>query len=188
MRIGQRRRPPLEERRVGKVSGDVAGGVGAYGQTVAGDPRGDRSEEGVDRAVVAEEPGPVAGAGGVCCAPEPLDPRDAHVSAVDADLRGLPPTLVAYGGDEMFRDPIRRFVDRLERAGVDATAIEERAMFHVFPILMPWAEASGRVYRAVGRFVRERLEAAATSSTLLGEGVSTRGDRHDRHESTRGAD
>jgi acetyl esterase/lipase len=87
-----------------------------------------------------------------------LDPRDARVAAADADLRGFPPTLVAYGGDEMFRDPIRCFVDRLERAGVDTTAIEEPAMFHVFPILMPWADASGRVYRAVGRFVRERLE------------------------------
>jgi epsilon-lactone hydrolase len=88
-----------------------------------------------------------------------LDPHDARVSAIDADLRGLPPTFVAYGGDEMFRDPIRRFVERLEVSGVDATAIEEPDMFHVFPILMPWADASRRVYRAVARFVRERLEA-----------------------------
>lgn len=87
-----------------------------------------------------------------------LDPHDARVSAVDGDLRGFPPALVAFGGEEMFRDPIQRFVERLGDAGVDVTAIEEPAMFHVFPILMPWAEASGRVYRAVGRFVRERLE------------------------------
>jgi acetyl esterase/lipase len=86
-----------------------------------------------------------------------LDPHDAHISAVDADLHGFPPTLVAFGSDEMFRDPIRRFVDRLERAGVGVTAIEEPAMFHVFPILMPWADASRRVYRAVARFVTERL-------------------------------
>jgi hypothetical protein len=31
-------------------------------------------------------------------------------------------------------------------------------MFHVFPILMPWADASARVYHAVGAFVRRRLE------------------------------
>ena len=30
-------------------------------------------------------------------------------------------------------------------------------MFHVFPILMPWADASRRVYRAVGEFVDRRL-------------------------------
>lgn len=90
-----------------------------------------------------------------------LDPHDARVSANDAELRGFPPTFVAFGGDEMFRDPIRRFVDRLERSGVETTAIEEPGMFHVFPILMPWADASSRVYRAVGRFVRERLEGGA---------------------------
>ena len=32
-----------------------------------------------------------------------LDPHDARVSAVDADLRGFPPTFVAFGGDEMLR-------------------------------------------------------------------------------------
>jgi len=90
-----------------------------------------------------------------------VDPHDVRVSAVDADLAGFPPTFVASGGDEMFRDPIRRFVARLADAGVDTTAIEEPAMFHVFPILMPWADASARVYRALGRFVRARVPAEA---------------------------
>jgi len=86
-----------------------------------------------------------------------LEPRDERVAVADVDLLGFPPTFVAYGGDEMFRDPIRRFVARLERAGIDTTAIEEPDMFHVFPILMPWADASGRVYRALGDFARKRL-------------------------------
>jgi acetyl esterase/lipase len=88
-----------------------------------------------------------------------LAPRDERIAASDADLRGFPPVLVAFGSDEMFRDPIRRFVGRLQRAGVETTAIEEPGMFHVFPILMPWADASRRVYRAVGAFVRGRLAA-----------------------------
>jgi len=90
-----------------------------------------------------------------------LEPRDERVSVADADVRGFPPTFVAFGGDEMFRDPIRRFAQRLERSGVDTLAIEEPGMFHVFPILMPWADASRRVYRAVGAFVRERLAGGA---------------------------
>ena len=90
-----------------------------------------------------------------------LDPHDTRVSPVDADLQGFPPTFVAFGGEEMFRDPIRRFIERMERAGVDVSAIEEPDMFHVFPILMPWADASGRVYRAVGSFVRKRIDAGA---------------------------
>jgi epsilon-lactone hydrolase len=83
--------------------------------------------------------------------------RGAAVSAVDQDVSGWPPTFVSFGGDEMFRDAIRLFVQHLEKAGVDTVAIEEPGMFHVFPILMPWAEGSRRVYRAVGDFADAHL-------------------------------
>jgi epsilon-lactone hydrolase len=84
-------------------------------------------------------------------------PAEQSVSAVDQDVAGWPPTFVSFGGDEMFRDSIRRFVHNLDEAGVDTVAIEEPGMFHVFPILMPWAEASRRAYRAFGDFVRDHL-------------------------------
>jgi epsilon-lactone hydrolase len=86
-----------------------------------------------------------------------VDPASGSVSAVDQDVSAWPPTFVSFGGDEMFRDSIRRFVEHLEAAGVDTVALEEPGMFHVFPILMPWAEGSRRTYRAVGEFVRSRL-------------------------------
>lgn len=89
-----------------------------------------------------------------------LDARNPAVSAIDADLHGFPPTFVAFGGDEMFRDAIRRFVERLKTAGIDTTAIEEPAMFHAFPLLVPWADASERVYRTVGDFVTKQLDHA----------------------------
>jgi acetyl esterase/lipase len=85
------------------------------------------------------------------------DPDSASVSAVDQDVTGWPPTFVSFGGDEMFRDAIRRFVDQLEDVDVDTTVLEEPGMFHVFPILMPWAEGSRRAYRAVGEFVESHL-------------------------------
>lgn len=88
-----------------------------------------------------------------------IDPHNKFVSAVYADLSRYPPTLVAFGDEEMFRDPIRKFVARLDEADIDVTVIEEPAMFHVFPMLMPWADASRRVYRAVGEFVRDVLPA-----------------------------
>ena len=69
--------------------------------------------------------------------------------AVDADLSGFPPTCVTWGGDEMFRDPIRRYVDRLRAAGVPTDAQEFEGMFHVFQILMPWADDSREVSRHV---------------------------------------
>ena len=71
-----------------------------------------------------------------------FDASSGYVSAVDADLDGFPPAAVSWGGDEMFRDPIRRFVERLEKAGVPTHAHEVPGMFHVFQILMPWAEPS----------------------------------------------
>ncbi len=87
------------------------------------------------------------------------DPDAAPVSAVDQDVEGWPPTFVSFGGDELFRDGIRLFVDHLGEAGVDTSVLEEPGMFHVFPILMPWAEASRRTYQAVGDFVARHLPA-----------------------------
>jgi len=82
-----------------------------------------------------------------------VEPTDARVSALDADMDEYPPVLVAFGDDEMFRDPIRRFVEQLESVGVPTTVIEAPGMFHVFPILMPWAVTSRRVLREAGEFV-----------------------------------
>ncbi len=97
------------------------------------------------------------------------DPGAGYVSAVDQDVTGWPPTLVAYGDDEMFRDPIRRFVAHLEASGVETVALEEAGMFHVFPILMPWAAASRRVFRAVSAFVADRLAEADRQVTTDAE-------------------
>jgi len=81
-----------------------------------------------------------------------VDASSGYVSAVEADLGGFPNTAVSWGGDEMFLDPVRRFVERLEKAGVATHAHEVEGMFHVFRILMPWAEASRTVYDHVARF------------------------------------
>ncbi len=82
---------------------------------------------------------------------------DGSVSAIDQDVSGWPPAFVSFGSDEMFRDAIREFVAHLDASGVDTAALEEPGMFHVFPILMPWADASRRTYRAVGEFVAAHL-------------------------------
>ena len=79
------------------------------------------------------------------------------MSAVDADLSGFPPTFVSWGGDEMFRDAIRRYVERLDHGGVVRVAHEEPGMYHVFPIVVPWAQSSRRVHQAVGAFVHGRF-------------------------------
>lgn len=90
-----------------------------------------------------------------------VDPADGRVSAVHAEVETYPPTFVASGGREMFRDAIRRLVDRMEAAGLDVEALEEPGMFHVFPILMPWASASRRVVAAIDDFVDRQVVLAA---------------------------
>jgi len=85
------------------------------------------------------------------------DPASPEVSALHQDLSGWPPTFVAFGGDEMLRDSIRRFTARLEEAGVPTESHEEPGMFHVFPILMPWAAASRRVHTRAAAFVDARF-------------------------------
>lgn len=80
-----------------------------------------------------------------------VDAHTAIVSTVYADLSGFPNALVAFGDSEIFRDAIRRFVARLEGAGVPTVVREERDMFHVYMILMPWAPASQRLYRLIDR-------------------------------------
>lgn len=80
-----------------------------------------------------------------------IAPNDERVSAINAmaDPEWFPPTFVCWGADEMFRDGIREFADNLSEAGVPMHAMEEEGMFHVFPILMPWAESSKRVFRSL---------------------------------------
>lgn len=83
-----------------------------------------------------------------------LDPRDAIVSAVNADPQCFPPMIVATGGDEMFHDAIVRFTKRLTDAGVRVVLFDEPDMFHVYMVLMPWMHASRRLYDAIAEVFR----------------------------------
>ncbi|UPG66340.1 alpha/beta hydrolase [Gordonia hongkongensis] len=89
-----------------------------------------------------------------------VQPNDARVSPINGepDPSWFPPTFVCWGGSEMFRDGIRDFAARLEASDVTTHAIEEPGMFHVFPILMPWAEASKRVFRALSELAEGHVE------------------------------
>jgi len=78
-----------------------------------------------------------------------MDPRDAVVSAVNADPKSFPPMIVVTGGDEMFHDAIVRFAERVDEAGVRVILFDEPNMFHVYMVLLPWMRASRRLYDAI---------------------------------------
>ena len=81
----------------------------------------------------------------------------AAVSALDQNVADWPPVFLTWGEDEMFRDSIRILAEHLSDAGVPTVGTEAEGMFHVYPILMPWADASQRLYRAIAAFVDEHL-------------------------------
>jgi len=89
-----------------------------------------------------------------------FDPRDPAVSLLHQDLSLWPPTFLAYGEDEIFRDAIRTFHERLDDAGIRCEAHEVADMFHVFPFLLPWARESRDVYHQVGEFIASVVDPA----------------------------
>lgn len=88
-----------------------------------------------------------------------VQPNDDRVSVVHSNLdpKWFPATFVCWGEVEMFRDGIAHFVDKLRDAEIPVLAMEERGMFHVFPILMPWAESSKRVLRELGELANRHV-------------------------------
>ena len=78
------------------------------------------------------------------------------VSAVHAELAGLPPLLVQVGELEPFRDSIHRFALKARRAGVDVTLDEGEGMFHCWPVAIDaFPEAESALQRAA-LFLRYR--------------------------------
>jgi acetyl esterase/lipase len=90
-----------------------------------------------------------------------FDPSSPGVSPLTADLSNFPPTCVIWGADEMFRDGIRRYVQHLRGADVRTESQEYPGMFHVFPILMPWADASKEVFEIVRSFTQKIVRDAS---------------------------
>ncbi|MEQ8404137.1 MAG: alpha/beta hydrolase [Oceanicaulis sp.] len=77
------------------------------------------------------------------------DPRDPDASPLFADLRGLPPTFIQVGEDEVLLDDSARLHARLEEAGVDVHCEVWKAMFHDFQMFSPLlSEADAALERA----------------------------------------
>jgi len=84
-------------------------------------------------------------------------PKDPRVSVVYADVHRFPPSFIAYGSEEMFCDEIEEFITKLQAADVDVEAFKAEYLFHVYEILMPWADASKATIDAVVKFMDRQL-------------------------------
>jgi acetyl esterase/lipase len=83
------------------------------------------------------------------------DPRGPLASPVGADLRGLPPTLVQVGTDELLLPDARRLHQRLGEAGVTVRFEEYPARWHVFQASAGVLADADRALESVARFLRE---------------------------------
>lgn len=78
---------------------------------------------------------------------------DPLASPVNADLRGLPPTLIQVGGDELLLTDARRLGVALRAAGVTVVAQEYPRRWHVFQQHAGILADAGRALDAVTAFV-----------------------------------
>jgi len=88
------------------------------------------------------------------------DPRDALASPVYGEVAGLPPIQINVGDAEVLLDDARRYAQRAERAGVDATLHVWEGMPHVFESNVGKLAASGEALDLIGAFLTEHLAAA----------------------------
>jgi len=89
------------------------------------------------------------------------DPGHPLVAAVHADLAGLPPLFVLWGGAEVLRDQIRRFVERARAAGLDVTAHEWADMYHDWVLARALVPDAAPATARLADFLRRRVKGSA---------------------------
>lgn len=99
------------------------------------------------------------------------------VSPLLADLRGLPPTLVQFGSDDLLRPQCEALVEKLQAEGVEVVRDFNEGLWHVFQLHAgQLADADAAVAR-IGWFVSRALDRAAPHAhahhaVILGAGMS----------------
>ena len=83
------------------------------------------------------------------------DARHPLISPIEADVEGLPPTLVQVGTDELLLPDSRRLCERLRAAGVFVELSEFPRRWHVFQAHAGVLADADRALAAVGRFLRD---------------------------------
>ena len=83
------------------------------------------------------------------------DPRHPYASPLYGDLRGLPPTLLQVGSDEILRDDSIRIAERMREAGCNVTLEVWPRMPHVWHAFAPLMPEARRGISRVGEFVQE---------------------------------
>lgn len=89
------------------------------------------------------------------------DCRNPYASPLYGDMRGLPPTLLQVGSDEILRDDSVRMAARMRKAGCAVTLEVWPRMPHVWHAFAPIMPEAGRAIARVGAFIGEAIEAGS---------------------------
>jgi len=84
------------------------------------------------------------------------DPRQPYVSPLYGDPRGLPPTLIQVGSDEILLDDSERMKERMREAGCEVTLETWPRMPHVWHAFAPMMPEAKKAIARVGAFIRRR--------------------------------
>src|SRR4051812_17401284 len=95
-------------------------------------------------------------------------PEDPVVSPLHADLTGLPPLLVQAATGDLVLPEARLLVDRATAHGVDARLEVYPAETHVLHVFWSFLPEAADALQQAGRFVQERLAAAAGPASSAG--------------------
>jgi cation diffusion facilitator CzcD-associated flavoprotein CzcO/acetyl esterase/lipase len=108
----------------------------------------------------------------------PTDARAWMTSPLRADLRGLPPTLIQAGTDEMLHDQALDLHTALTAAGVNSQCEITPGRWHVFQLHGGALRSADEAIERLGRFTRETLDATAVPRhsehevVIMGGGMS----------------
>jgi len=86
-----------------------------------------------------------------------VDPCDARVSPLFADLAGLPPLLLQVGGRETVLDDSTAFAAKARAAGVEVELQVWEGMIHVFQMFPTELAEAGRAIAEIGDFIRRHV-------------------------------
>lgn len=87
------------------------------------------------------------------------DARHPYASPLYGDPRGLPPTLIQVGSDEILRDDSVRMAERMRAADCDVTLEVWPRMPHVWHAFAPAMPEAGQAITRVGAFIKKWTEA-----------------------------
>ena len=96
-----------------------------------------------------------------------VDAVEDHHSPVNAQLRGLPPTLLMCAEDEVLRHDAELMHDRLVAAGVPVRLEIWSGMMHAFPAIPFPVPEIRRARRVAARFIREAVDQAGAAESVV---------------------